>query len=153
MSARGVSRRFTLVAPEPSEHELQITCADACWRILLPDVQWTAVDLAHSLDERPIRNARPGRDGRIPTIGLIEAQKRKRRGCKPGVWDFLFWHQTNAFALELKVGDGDLSDDQKEFGRGLIRAGCKLKVCWTFEQFIQTITAWGLVRPGVRIAA
>jgi hypothetical protein len=137
--------RFSLISPEPSEHELQVACADACWRILLPDVQWTAVDLGHSLDQRAGRNGVP--------IGLIEARKRKRRGCKPGCFDFLFWHQTNAFAIELKVGDGDLSDDQKEFGRGLIRAGCKLKVCWTFEQFISTITAWGLVRPGVRIAA
>jgi hypothetical protein len=146
MSARGASRRFQLVAPEPTEHELQIVCADACWRILLPDVQWTAVDLGHSLDQRVGRNGVP--------IGLIEAQKRKRRGCKPGVFDFLFWHRGAAFAIELKRNaDEQLSDDQKEFGRGLIRAGCKVKVAWTFDLFIQTITVWGLVRPGVRIAA
>jgi hypothetical protein len=30
---------------------------------------------------------------------------------------------------------------------------CKVKVEWIFDLFIQTITAWGLVRPGVRIAA
>jgi hypothetical protein len=146
MSARGASRRFTLVAPDPSEHELQITCADACWRILLPDVQWTAVDLGHSLDQRIGRNGVP--------IGLIEAQKRKRRGCKPGVFDFLFWHRGAAFAIELKRNaDEQLSEDQKEFGRGLIRAGCKVKVAWTLDLFISTLAAWGLLRDGVRIAA
>lgn len=145
MGTKRSTRAFALSAPEPSEHQLQIACTDMLWRILLPDVQWTAIDHAHSLDQRLTRKGIP--------IGKVEAQKRKRRGIKPGIPDYLFWHQGRPYAIELKVGDGDLSPDQEEFCRGLIRAGAQLKVCWSSSQFMETISAWGLVRPGVRIAA
>jgi hypothetical protein len=131
---------FQLETLEPSEHELQIDCTKMLGRLLLPDVQWTAVDHAHSLDRRIGRNGVP--------IGLIEARKRVARGIKPGICDYLFWHRAAAFAIEMKRNAYEvLSDDQKVFCRGLLKAGVKVKICWTIWQVDATATAWGLMRP------
>jgi hypothetical protein len=113
--------------------------------ILLPEVQWTAIDHAHSLDRRIGRNGVP--------IGLIEVRKRKARGIKAGITDYLFWHAGAAFAIELKRNASEpLSDDQKTFCRGLLRAGVKVKICWTKNQVFEVVVGWRLTRP-MRIAA
>lgn len=128
-----------LVVPEPSEHELQAQVAEMLRLVLLPDVQWTSVDHAHSLDRRIGRNGVP--------IGLLEARKRVGRGIKPGITDILFWFDGRGFAIELKRSpDEKLSDDQKDFCKGLIRAGIQLKICWTKLQVFETVQGWGLTR-------
>lgn len=130
---------FILEAPEPREHELQIDCTKMLERILLPDVQWTAIDHAHSLDRRIGRNGRP--------IGLIEVQKRKARGIRAGICDYLFWYQKCGYAIELKRNASEpLSDDQKTFCRGLLAADIPVKVCWTIWQVHDTVVGWGLAR-------
>jgi hypothetical protein len=128
-----------LVEYEQTEHELEISCAKMLRIILLPDVQWTSVDHAHSLDMRL------GRSG-VP-IGLIEAQKRKARGVKAGIPDMVFWYQQRGYAIELKRNASEpLSDDQKIFCRGLLTAGIPVKICWTKHQVLETVEAWGLTR-------
>jgi hypothetical protein len=130
---------LTLIAPERTEHELQIACTTMLHRILRPDVAWTAVDLAHSLDWRVGRNGKP--------IGLIEVQKRKARGCRAGVPDYLFWHSGSSFAIELKRNaDETLSDDQRDFCSGLLRAHVQLKICWDERQVYDAVSSWGLSR-------
>jgi len=141
---RGRPPLFILVPPEQDEHELQESVTGMLHIILLPDVQWTSVDHSHSINMQLGRNGRP--------IGLIEAGKRKRRGIKPGIWDILLWRLGQGYAIELKVGNNDLSDDQETFGEGLIRAGVKLKVCWNKDQVFDTVVGWGLTRP-MRVAA
>jgi hypothetical protein len=106
---------FQLTAPKQLEHELQIECTSMLWKVLLPDVCWTAIDHAHSLDMRIGRHGRP--------IGLLEAQKRKARGVKAGIADYLFWHRRQAFAIELKTVDGVLSGDQEDFLQSMIDNG------------------------------
>ena len=131
---------LTLIGPEPTEHELQISCTGMFGVLLLPDVQWTATDLAHSLDPTIGRNGRP--------IGLIEAQKRKARGCRAGVPDYLFWHRGRGYAIELKRNASEgLSDDQRDFVTGLLAAEIPVKVCWTKPQVAETLQEWGLTRP------
>jgi hypothetical protein len=131
-----------LQPPEPSEHELQKACTKLLHAILLPDVCWTAIDHAHSLDWREGRSGKP--------IGLIEMQKRKARGVRSGIWDYVFWHRGITHFIELKVGDNDLSDEQELFGRQLIKAGIsRLKVCWNSEQVFNTVVEWGLTRKAV----
>ena len=129
-----------LVEFEPTEHELQLDCTRMLERILLEDVQWTAVDHAHSLDKRLTKNGVP--------IGLIEMKKRKARGIKAGITDYLFWHRSLGFAIEMKRNASErLSDDQKIFCRGLLKAGIPVKVCWTIWQVDEHVTEWGLTRP------
>ena len=138
MSSRHTA--FALTVEERYEHDLQIDCTAMLERLLLPSVQWTAIDHAHSLDPTLGRNGRP--------IGFGEAKKRKARGCKAGICDYLFWHRAEAFAIELKRSASErLSEDQKKFIRGLLGAGCDVQVCWSIWQVEKTCTDWGLMRP------
>jgi hypothetical protein len=131
--------RFQLTPPSVLEHDLQIDCTKMLWRVLLPDVCWTAVDHAHSLNMTIGRNGRP--------IGLLEAQKRVARGIKPGIADYLFWHESRGFAIELKRDvDADLSDDQDDFLRQMILAKVEVSVAWTIWQVFNKVKAWGLCR-------
>lgn len=133
---------FQLVPPEPGEHDLQIDCTKMLAVVLLPEVCWTAIDHAHSLDQRKTKFGIP--------IGLIEMQKRKARGIRSGLWDYFFWHQSVTHVIELKVGINDLSPDQEIFGHQLIRAGVnRLKVCWSQDQVFNTVKEWGLTRNAV----
>lgn len=130
---------LTLVEPEQSEHELQIDCTKMLYVILLADVQWTAIDHAHSI------NPTVGRNG-VP-IGMLEAQKRKARGIKPGICDYAFWRNGYGYAIEMKRNASEpLSDDQKDWMRGLIRARVPVKVCWSKVQVAETVRGWGLTR-------
>lgn len=114
--------------------------------ILLPNVAWTAIDHAHSFTKKVGRFGQP--------IGMLEAQKRKRRGIVAGIWDYLFFHEGRGYQLELKrSADEDLSDVQEVWGKRLIDAGIPIKVCWTKDQVFATVAEWGLIRAGVRIAA
>jgi hypothetical protein len=107
--------------------------------VLLPEVQWTSVDHAHSLDQRLGRTGRP--------IGLVEAMKRKARGVKKGITDILFWHQGRGFAIELKRSASEpLSDAQKEFCKGLLAAQIPVKICWSKSQVYQVVVDWKLTR-------
>jgi len=130
---------LVLTAYEQSEHELQIDCSKMLDIVLRPDVVWTAVDHAHSLDQRIGRNGRP--------IGILEAQKRKGRGVKKGICDYLFWYQQYGFAIELKRSASDpLSPEQKVFCKSLLATRIPVKVCWTKDQVFDTVVSWGLTR-------
>ncbi|MDQ2763970.1 MAG: VRR-NUC domain-containing protein, partial [Pseudomonadota bacterium] len=113
-------------------------CTTMFDRILLSSVFWTAIDHAHSLNMALGRNGRP--------IGFQEAAKRKARGVKSGLPDYLFWHQRRAFAIELKTADGVLSDAQKDVLRELIANGVEVAVCWTIDQVFARLCLWNLCR-------
>lgn len=133
---------FALEAYEQPEHDLQIDCTKMLTRLLLPTVQWTAIDHAHTLDPTIGRNGRP--------IGFLQAQKRKARGVKAGICDYLFWHRKRGFAIELKRNAYEAehpSDDQIEFMLGLRAAEVPIKICWTIWQVHDTANAWGLMIP------
>ena len=135
---------LVLTPPGQREHELQIECTEMLNRILLPEVCWTAIDHAHSFDKRRGAHGVP--------IGMLEAQKRKRRGIKPGIPDYAFWHACKSYAIELKVDGPDLSDDQEIFLRAMIGAGVEVSVCWTQDQVLSEVVAWELTRP-MQVAA
>jgi VRR-NUC domain len=141
----GLPPPLVLTPYDPAEHELQIDCTTMLHTILLPGVCWTAIDHGHSFDKRPAR-VKPDRHGRVPTIGMLEAIKRKRRGIKSGICDYLFWFEGSSFAIELKVPDGILSDDQKKWLRSMIANKVRCKVCWSKSLVFQTVVEWGLTR-------
>lgn len=134
---------FELTAPKQAEHALQIDCRHMLDRVLQPGMFWSGIDHGHSMDRTIGRHGKP--------IGLIEGAKRKARGIKAGIPDFLFFHQARLFAIELKTVDGMLSDDQKERIRELLANGAEVSVCWTIWQVFDRVVAWGLCRPGVRV--
>jgi hypothetical protein len=147
MSNRGQhSKRFDLTPWEPEEHALQIDCTTMLKRILLPQVAWTAIDHAHSFNPTIGRNGKP--------IGLMEMVKRKARGIRAGLQDYSFWHSGLGFAIELKKSAAaPLSNDQKIWLRELQAAEVPVRICWTIDQVFWSVDGWGLVRPGVRLAA
>jgi hypothetical protein len=135
---RAPAPKFRLAELREEEHETQIACTAMLWKVLLPDVAWTAIDHGHSM------NMKIGRHG-VP-IGILEAQKRKKRGVKAGIADYLFWHRSFGFAIELKTVDGVLSEGQEVFLGDLIRAEIPVSICWRIEQVLERCTAWGLCR-------
>lgn len=138
--------QFTLWAPDPLEHELQIECSKMLELILLPDVAWSAIDHAHSFTKQIGRNGR--------SIGMLEAVKRKRRGIQAGIFDYLFLHDGRGYQIELKRdADQDFSDAQKVWGGRLMAAGVPIKLCWTKDQVFQTVVGWGLTRVGAQQVA
>ena len=136
MSAR--CRSFQLTEPIAAEHETQIDCTEMLGRVLRPEVCWTAIDHGHSFDMRPSKHGVP--------IGLIEAQKRKARGIVAGIPDYLFWDLGLSYAIEFKIGDGVLSDNQRVFLKRLIAAKVKVAVCWGTRQVFDKVREWGLTR-------
>jgi hypothetical protein len=135
-----------LVPPTEDEHSFQISCAGMFEIILLPEVAWTAVDHAHSIDRSRVII----RNGREVPVGLIEMKKRQARGIRSGLWDLWFWHRGITHVIELKVGDNDLTPEQEDWGRKLLGAGVhNLKVCWTRDQVFNTVRDWGLTRNAV----
>ena len=131
---------LVLTAPElfADEHAMQEACTTMLTPLLLPEVTWTAIDHGHSFDKRK------GRHG--VEIGFLEARKRKRRGVKPGIPDYLFWHEGDAFAIELKMPDGTLSDDQRDMLKALIRSGVLCRVCYSTNLVLLTCQEWSLLR-------
>jgi hypothetical protein len=132
------ARKGSALPPKQSEHDAQVEVAKKLRQILLPDVCWSSVDHAHSLDRRPSKYGVP--------IGMLEAKKRKARGIRAGLPDFMFWHRAKPFAIEFKIAGGELTDEERKFLREMIRAGVEVKVCWGERQVVATVTAWGLTR-------
>lgn len=133
---------FCLTPPSDAERVQQIDCTKMLEGVLRPEVTWTAVDHAHSLNMTIGRNGRP--------IGIMEAVRRQAQGVKPGIPDYLFWSDSYAYAIEFKIDDGELTTDEKDFLRKLIASGTICKVCWGSVQVMNTVFQWGLVRPQVR---
>jgi hypothetical protein len=131
--------QFQLVTKTEREHVLQVDCTSMLNLILLPSVTWTAIDHAHSLNMALGRNGRP--------IGFSEVAKRKARGVKAGIADYLFWHRGRGFAIELKRdADADLSDDQETFLSSLIANDVEVSIAWTIDQVAERVRFWNLCR-------
>jgi hypothetical protein len=84
---------FKLTAPEPSEKDIHISCAQAFERLVLAPAVWVFYPAG--------------------AIELTEHQKAKlyRMGMKSGFPDFVFWH-FGTFGLEIKKQGGRLSSSR-----------------------------------------
>lgn len=69
--------------------------------------------------------------------------KLKRMGLKAGWPDFqLILPKGRIGFIELKVGDGKLSDEQAEFRRLAIKAGCGYAICRSVDEVEATLAGW-----------
>jgi hypothetical protein len=75
--------------------------------------------------------------------------KLKRMGVLAGASDLLLWHQSNSFALELKVPGGRLSEAQLEFLARFNDAGGHTAIAAGLDRAIAVLEAWGLLRGRV----
>jgi hypothetical protein len=135
---------FRLTSHVEAERNAQIQDARMQRILLRSGVCWTAIDHGHTFDKTLGRHGKP--------IGLIEAQKRKARGVRAGIPDFLYWHQGRGYAIERKVAGGVISDEQKQFQAELVEAGIPVAVCWTQKEICDALEGWGLLRQYKAIA-
>jgi hypothetical protein len=75
----------------------------------------------------------------------IGAAILKSMGTLAGAADLLFWHQGNAFALELKAPGGRLSEAQLEFLARFNDAGGHTAVAEGLDRAIAVLEAWGIL--------
>jgi len=76
----------------------------------------------------------------------ISAAILKRMGTLAGAADLLFWHQGNAFALELKAPGGRLSELQLKFQARFNDAGGHTAVAEGLDRALACLEAWGLLK-------
>jgi hypothetical protein len=139
---------FRLVAPEPSEQELQEAVARLLDAVLLPPTEWTAFVAGH--------------------VQLAPAERARlfRSGLKTGWPDLLILHG-GLYGVELKTSKGRLSRTRLVRGRtgkrlvvgqadrfpALLRAGfVDIAVVTSTAELMDQLEAWGVPTRG-RISA
>jgi hypothetical protein len=80
----------------------------------------------------------------------VTGAKLRRMGVLAGASDFLFWHQGNSFALELKGPGGRHSDAQLEFLARFNDAGGHSACAEGLDRALACLSAWGLLKGKVR---
>lgn len=72
----------------------------------------------------------------------IEAKHLKEEGVLAGVGDLFLMvanHGYNGLFIEMKYGNNTQKQPQKEFEQECKKAGYKYVVCWTFDEFRDTM--------------
>jgi hypothetical protein len=135
------SRSFRLAAPVVPEHALQRSMAAMLGLEIAPagkvsrfGVCWYAVDHANYA-------------GAVPGI-------RQGRGIVAGILDlFLLW-RGQAYFIEIKTPDGQLSEAQKAVASAVLMGGGHVGVVASVEQLLDCLDEWRVPRAGrVRVAA
>lgn len=85
----------------------------------------------------------------IPDAGQPQRMRRWREkmlayGLRPGVPDIIVFHKSEAFAIELKWGQGELSTSQRNCHADLAAAEVPTSVCRNLDQVYEALTAWGI---------
>ena len=75
--------------------------------------------------------------------GPWTANKLKGMGMVPGIPDFtLIFAPQTVRLIELKVKGKYLSKNQKAVREALEALGCDYAVCYTLDEFIDTVSGW-----------
>ncbi len=69
--------------------------------------------------------------------GKAQAGKLRAEGVMPGVWDLCA--PERYLWIEMKVGTGRLSKEQREFGKAMLGAGYHCIVAWSCDDAIQQV--------------
>jgi hypothetical protein len=78
-----------------------------------------------------------------------EAATFKAMGVRAGVSDLLFFHDGKLYCLEIKAQGGRATEEQLEFMSTIDRAGAYTALATGLDAALQTIEAWGLIKPSV----
>ena len=81
--------------------------------------------------------------------GKVEGAIFKSMGVRAGVSDLILIHAGKIFALELKAPGGRASEAQLAFLSDIDRAGAFTAMPEGLDAALQTLEAWGLIRPGI----
>lgn len=130
-----MARRYRLTAPRIPEHPLQKQIADVLRLELAPagkvsrnGVVWWSVDHANYA-------------GEVPGI-------RIGRGIISGIPDLLVLHRGNAYLIEIKTNDGELSDAQRGVLAACLAASCRVAVARDAWDVLDLLDKWNIPRAG-----
>jgi hypothetical protein len=130
---RKKQRPTVVVAPKPSEHEIQVAFFE-WWEVFAPTVR---------VDPR-LCFAIPNGGHRFKAV----AGKLKAEGVKAGVSDVFLMVPKGEFhgmILEFKAHDGRVSEPQEEFLLATRREGYNALVAWSLDdamRFVRTYLTW-----------
>ena len=112
----------------PKEHVLHFSVAKLLREHCLPEWQWTHIASGELRDVRT-------------------ATKLKRMGLRSGWPDFILIPPTGQMhCLELKRIGKDLTEDQEAFRVWCDRHRVPHQVCWTMDDALGALDAWGCLR-------
>lgn len=114
------------------EHRLQRAVAQHLVFRAAPGIYWSSIDHA-SRDK--ILNA-----------------ERKKRGVKAGLPDILIIADGAPYGLELKVGKGRQSNEQRATEAEWFRAGGVYAVAHGINQALAILEGWGIIKPDASAA-
>lgn len=101
------------------EHVLQIAVKQWLTEALPAAVVWTAVDHGIWFNS---------------DLGMRMWARLKARGIKPGIPDLHFWWNEKYLAIELKVGEGKLTEDEEAWLKKVSDNGFGSAACWTVSE-------------------
>ena len=126
-------RAYRLTAPVVREHPLQKQICDVLRLEVAPagkvssfGVVWWSVDHANFA-------------GEVPGI-------RIGRGIVAGVPDMLFLYQGQAFLLEIKAEDGEVSEAQRSVLAACLAASCRVAVARDAWEVLKCLDYWEIPR-------
>lgn len=126
-------RPFRLTAPVVREHPLQKQIADVLRLEIAPagkvsrhGVVWWCVDHANYA-------------GEVPGI-------RIGRGIVAGVPDLLILHHGEAFLIEIKADDGEVSEAQRSVLAACLAASCRVAIARDAAEVLRLLDHWNIPR-------
>lgn len=118
------------MAKGTAERRFTIVVANYFTRVLPPEIIWTHF---------------PAGEKRTAETGAL----LKAMGLKPGWADFiLILHGGVAAFIELKIGDGALSKDQRDHERAAQKLGAKWAECHSLAEVEAVLDIWGVPLRG-----
>ena len=123
--------------PPPKEFTTHVMLADTIRRWILPHWYWFHYPAGELRGHKIIRGKRVSPAG----------ARLQRMGAKSGVSDFGFFHASGAVCwLELKRPGNVVTEEQSDFLGFMGACGHGVALCWSYEQAVQTLVDWKILR-------
>lgn len=83
-----------------------------------------------------VENEKEKLNGESAASFVRRLSKAKAKGVVPGVWDYFWFWKGKVYVIELKVGRGVLSDDQKKFRDAILKQFPEAEFCvfWSLDE-------------------
>lgn len=90
-----------------------------------------------------VENEKEKLNGESAQSFMRRVSKSKAKGVVPGVWDYFWFWKGKVYVLELKVGAGRLSEDQKKFRDAVLKQfpEAEFYVFWSLDEVKEWLQA------------
>jgi hypothetical protein len=124
------------------------------WRAPLPfnirvkPEEQLCIGIADMLRQASLQNRLKAIWSHVPNEGkrhVLVALVMKAMGMLPGTPDYFFIWADGGGVIEIKVGKGRMSDNQKDYKTWCYVLGVKHAVCRSLGEVTDTLTGWGIL--------